>query len=219
MVIESLTSLIMRHGLDRTIRFLERIGRTAACPLIVAVRTETLSAVQHQVLEDLAQATLCLRQGEAVLLRQGVREKGNMVRENLPYRMTSSVDGSSAGSSTGVLTRLQVVSADDDSQLVGGSEQPDYESVVPEAPLALQALSLAANANTTAANPTAAATGTKPKVKMELQDDDGPRKQVTLAESSPAIPEKASTAHIYIQEDDAEFQDYDEEDPDDDLDI
>jgi hypothetical protein len=214
-VVESLTPLFMRHGLQRTIRFLERISKTAACPLVVAVRTETLLAVQHQVLEDLAQATLCLLAGEAVLLRQGVREKGNMVRENLPYRMTSE-DGSSGSSSSSGLTRLQVVSLDDDSQLVGAGLETDLEPAVPEAPAALQALSLAANANTTAANPTATATN-RPKVKMELQDDDGPRK-VTLAESSPAT-EKASTAHIYIQEDDAEFQDYDEEDPDDDLDI
>jgi hypothetical protein len=239
-VLESLTPLIMRHGLDRTVRFLERLCRTAACPLIVAVRTETLLEVQHQVLEDLAQATLCLRQGEAVLLRQGVREKGHMVRENLPYRMTSSssaVDGGSCtgstGSTTGVLTRLQVISAEEEDARPtgggGGSEPTDYEHTVPEAPVALQALSLAANANTTAANPTAAATAlntsnNRPKVKMELQDDDGPRKQVTLAaesssSSSSAIPDKASTAHIYIQEDDAEYQDYDEEDPDDDLDI
>lgn len=219
-VIESLTPLFMRHGMERTICFLERICQTAACPVIVAVRTETLAAVQHCVLEDLAQATLCLLSGEAVLLRQGVREKGNMVRENLPYRMTS-VDG---GTSSGVLTRLQVVSLDDaDSQLVSGMET-DLEHVVPEVPVALQALSLAANANTTAANPTAAATNTntntntnRSKVKLELQDDDGPRK-VAPQESSPST-EKASTAHIYIQEDDAEFQDYDEEDPDDDLDI
>jgi hypothetical protein len=208
-VMESLTPLFMRHGLQRTIRFLERISQTVACPLVVAVRTENLLAVQHQVLEDLAQATLCLRAGEAVLLRQGVREKGNMVRENLPYRMTLLDSG---------VTRLQVLT-NDDAQLVSSGVEIDSETVAPEAtPAALQSLGVAlslADPNT----PATAAANSSSKAKMQLQDDDGPRKVTTLAEPSPATVSASSTANIYIQEDDAEYQDYDEEDPDDDLDI
>jgi hypothetical protein len=204
-VMESLTPLFMRHGLQRTIRFLERISRTVACPVVVAVRTENLLGVQHQVLEDLAQATLCLRAGEAVLLRQGVREKGNMVRENLPYRMTLSLDSG--------LTKLQVVT-DDDAPLVSSGLETDSETVAPEAaPAALQALGVALSL----ADPNTPAAANSSKGKMQLQDDDGPRK-VSLAEPS-AATSASSTANIYIQEDDAEFQDYDEEDPDDDLDI
>jgi hypothetical protein len=206
-VIESLTPLIMRHGLQRTIRFLERICQSS-CPVIVAVRTETLPAVQHQVLEDLAQATLCLQSGEAVLLRQGVREKGNMVRENLPYRISTTVDSGSGRS------RLQV---DDSEALL----EKDSEMSA-DATAALQSLSLApstAPTSTTAAstNPILTSGDRPAKVKMELQDDEGPRK-VTLAEESPATA-TTTGARIYIQEDDPEFQDYDEEDPDDDLDL
>jgi hypothetical protein len=76
------------------------------------------------------------------------------------------------------------------------------------------------NANTTAADPTAAAmSGLTNQSRWSSKTMMGPQTSHLAESSAPTIPDKASTAHIYIQEDDAEFQDYDEEDPDDDLDI
>jgi len=205
-VLESLTPLLLRHGLRRTMHFLQRLSQTAR-PVVAAVLTESIPAAQHQALEDLAQAVLCLAAGQAVLLRQGVRETGNLVRENLPYRIVTDAKTTERRLVVMVDTVLNDIATE--------ASEPGTTSATAAGPV-----SAAAAAPTVTA---ASAAVARPK-KMQLQDDDGPRKQVATAARTTATVTAATTSsaggpRIFLQDDDPEFEDYDEEDPDDDLDL
>lgn len=183
LIIQSLTPLIQRHGMDVCLSVIERLSRLT-CPVIVPVREEMLSSADHRRLEDIASAVLCLHSGTATLLRQGVRERGNLVRETIAYRVAADGQGISAETMTAAEERL----------LLSMEEPP--ESVPSSAATA----------------PPITEHESRPgKVKLELQAEDAPRP--TAAALAPAAP------RIFLQDDDPEFEDYDEDDPDDDLDI
>jgi len=183
LVVETLTPLLVRHGLTRSIQFLKRMQQIpGVCPLVIPVLTENLTSKQHHLLEDLAQAVLWLHEGEAVLLRQGVREKGNMVRENLNYQIVIDNRG---------IKKIKVVSDEKDS-----SRQEQADEVSVEATPSISTSSRKAPQ--------------RPKVQLQLEEE-APKKTSTA--------EAATTPQIYMQDDDPEFEDYDEEDPDDDLEI
>jgi hypothetical protein len=53
----------------------------------VPVLIESLLPPQHQSIEDIAHAVLHLQGGDLTLIRQGVRERGNIIRELIPFRI------------------------------------------------------------------------------------------------------------------------------------
>jgi hypothetical protein len=168
-VLESLTPIVMRHGLQKAVVFLQKLLQSTCATIIIPVLIETFTPQQHRALEDLAQAVLLLQNGEAALLRHGVRERLNVVREIVAYE----IDNENC---------LQLLSP---------------------------APSLPNSGNTVAAStmespePSSARPG---KVTLRHEEEDS---------KLPAAPRP----HIYMQDDDPEFDDLDEEDPDDDLDI
>lgn len=191
LIVESLTPLMVRHGLDRTVKFLQKLSsEIQPVLLVVPALVETLSSSHLRKLEDLSHAILHLTDGEAELLRQGVREKGNRVRERLPYRI---IDGSA----------IELLSSD----LAEEAKPTENETNEEEnATKAVASLSVAADATATSQAPPQRA------AKIQLQVDEGSRR--------PAPPEAAAPQpRIFMQDDDPEFEDYDEEDPDDDLDL
>jgi hypothetical protein len=56
------------------------------------------------------------------------------------------------------------------------------------------------------------------RVQLKLEDEDGKTPSLAAATLATSMP-PVSAPLIYMQDDDPEFDDYDEEDPDDDLDI
>jgi hypothetical protein len=114
------------------------------------------------------------------LIRQGVRERGNILREAISFDVSTS---EATGSVTIVMQKKE-------------GDKMDEEEVAP----------------VSTSVPEAANVKQRPgKVKLELEDDNAP----------PASKEQEPTnrPHIYVQDNDPEFDDMDEEDPDDDLDI
>ena len=102
-VVESLGPLILLHGLSRIIQWLQQIPSSASSlsdnnnnipHIIIPTNIETLTSWQHRQLEDIAHAILYLRNGEMTLIRQGVRDRSNILRQPIPFRFD--YDGTSA---------------------------------------------------------------------------------------------------------------------------
>jgi hypothetical protein len=211
-VVQSLTPLLHRHGFDRTARFLRRLG--ACCPvLVVFVAAESLSPPQHLRLERMASALLSIESGGAVLVRRGIRERSNVVRESLYLDF----------SLRGGRQRVQVRRAGGDAGVAisAAAATPPPSGTQPEPP--------PRNASGGASQ--------QPHRRVQLsvsaEDDDAPRHRPLS--SAAGVPSTAAASgrspsadtpdqqqrqpRIIIQDDDPEFDDYDEEDPDDDLDL
>lgn len=172
-ILESLTPLISMHGLDHTVHFLQHLlQHSVSTTLIIPVLTECLTQAQNIALEDLAHAVLILEGGEATLMRRGVRERANLLREQVHFEINFERAGLRLLSSTETLTT--------------DNASAPAPAVVP--------------------SPSAHRRG-----KITLQHDDN-----DVAAAAPHVPPKPL---IYLQDDDPEFDDMDEEDPDDDLDI
>ena len=206
LIVESLTPLLVRHGPDRVIRFLQKLSNDLRpVVLVVPVLVETWKSSQLRRLEDLAHAVLRLNDGEAEILRQGVREKGNRVRERWPFRINDdqtievlqsspSIDNEASQSNTNAPTTTQK----------GEEEEPINSAVA-----SLSVSSIGDHRRASGGSSQAHRTGKK----VQLQADEGNRRRASPETTTPAAP------RIFMQEDDPEFEDYDEEDPDDDLDL
>ena len=183
-VIESLTPLLVRHGYEGTAQFLTRLSdETDPAILVLPVVVETVPRSVLLKLEDLCQAMLLVKGGEAEMLRQGIREKENRVRVNLPFELKS-IAGTVSIEFVDASFWTDVSAAEDGTKIIVQEE-------------------------ITADDSASRRTG-----KVQLQTDEGGRKTVRND------TQLASTMQrIYIQDDDPEFADYDEEDPDDDLEL
>lgn len=181
-VLESIAPLITMHGLDRTVDFLKYLlQHTVSTTLVIPVLTECLTQPHHIILEDLADAVLILEGGEATLMRRGVRERSNLLREQVNFEITD--------------RGLKLLSTETTAATVNKSAAKSIDAKVGRsapAPAAVSASSMSRPGRIT------------------LRHDDN-----HVAAAAPNVP----TPRIYLQDDDPEFDDMDEEDPDDDLDI
>ena len=166
-VLDSLVPVVMLHGWSRTLQWLKQQQQ----PWVVVLHTNDWTQQQRSQLHDLADGWLWLHRGQATLLRQGLRERGNLVRETMDYdieepsgRLRFRVAG---GVSNGT-------GANEDDTADAPTEQPIRSGVK--------------------------------KIQLQLEDDD----QAAAKKAEP---------RIVVEDDDPEFDDYDEEDPDDDLDL
>lgn len=92
-IVESLTPILIRHGLIHACVWLRRLLRDCRTTIVVPILVESLESTQHQALEDMAQAVLFLRGGEMIMIRHGVREPGNVVRGTIDFAVNSGKDG------------------------------------------------------------------------------------------------------------------------------
>lgn len=186
LVIETLSPLLLRHGLNQVTRLLKKLSSLVSS-LVVSVSTESLGSMEHRELEDMAQALLSLQGGEAVLLRKGVRERDNVKREQLHFEIQSDARGERS---------IELV-----------EKQADTETN--QAPSGEDESAHADPASTVRHSHPSRNSKERPKVALRLEEEEGPRQVL----SSAAAP------RIVIEDDDPEYDDYDEEDPDDDLDL
>lgn len=206
-VLQSVTPIVHRHGFARTLQFLKELQR--CCPvLVVPTNIEALSRDQHWSLEGMASAVLAVEDGVAVMLRRGIREITNVVREALELDFADFGGTTSASTSTRTfIPRVRRVSPS--SGVASTAERPETTK---EETL---------GATTSPALPTG-----KPKIQLSISDEDAPRAAASWRSvrtsnepSESAVQEERNQPNIIVQDDDPEFDDYDEEDPDDDLDL
>jgi len=209
LVWESLAPLILVHGLDQTLRFLEAVDSSQptksgaiTCPVLQvwSIRTETLTPAQHARLEDAANALLCSSRGEMTLMPQGIREKGNVIRDLLPFRLVAKQERGDGGT---LPFRLE-----EQADLPAESNQSEAPALVDESQPETET---PAAGDVKISIPKAGRS--KIQLRMESDDEVKAARSQTESESSNNLP------RIYLQDDDPEFADMDEEDPDDDLDI
>ena len=189
LVIESLSPIVQRHGIPQTLRLVNRL-RALHAPILIPIPVESLSSSDHRQLEVLAEAVLSVKGGDAILLRKGVRERENVVRENLAFDIVTVPGGQSN-------IRL----------LAAATGEPTKPAT---------ATRTEARSHTLEGN---AHGGTKSRSKVELRLEEDKEKDRTEPINVDTQLPDTSTPRIFMEDNDPEFDDYDEEDPDDDLDI
>jgi hypothetical protein len=208
LLVDSLTAITMRHGFARTIGFLQKLVNIPDCPLVILpVQTETLNSGQHRVLEDLANACIILEGGSSTLLRQGIREKANLLREELQYKIEETNVGP-LFKGTGE-KRIRLIAKDEESTRLKGPTSGE-KGGTEEAVRSVLSLSITGPG---VSSQTPAAGGTSRRGKVDLQLDDDSRTKPSHLLGKPSTPQQPQ---IFVQDDDPEFEDYDE---DDDLDL
>jgi hypothetical protein len=209
LVWESLAPLIMVHGFDQVLRFLEALDKPVSGDAtadrilqIWPIRTETLTPSQHAKLEDAANALMNLNRGEMTMMRQGVRESGNIVREIMPFRLVPRDD--TTGGNSLLPFRLE-----EQEENKGGGDGKDPPALRDE-----QSRPDSAPTHSHEHKPPESQPG-RSKMRLQHEPDDQPASRTSKAggEVNDLRP------RIFLQDDDPEFDDMDEEDPDDDLDI
>lgn len=200
-VLESLIPLIRLFGFAPVYHWIQQLLSTPHTILLLPVLTETLEPRQHQQLEDLAHTALWLSnhtgQVDLHVLRRGIREQDSTVREIWDFSIQPTAEPSSF---------LLVVGKD-----TTETEEQDRQDAPDQINL-LQAMNPALNPEAKPpVDPVATVTQPTKKITLKLEDDNAPP-----AKSNPV---NKNAPRIFLQDDDPEFEDYDEEDPDDDLDI
>jgi hypothetical protein len=213
-VLQSITPITHRHGFARTMQFLHELQRCCCPVLVVPVSVESLSPDQHWSLEGMGSAVLAIEDGGAVMLRRGVRERTNVVRETLE------LDFDDPWNSTGFSSTLA-------SQSTRTHRTPRVRRVASSAAAAStlerpEIIKDVTHGATT--NPQGPPPG-KTQIQLSISDDDTPRASWRSGRTASNEPlrstpfEERKQPNIIVQDDDPEFDDYDEEDPDDDLDL
>eukprot|EP00978_Attheya_sp_CCMP212_P033051 scaffold131595_cov53-Attheya_sp.AAC.11 len=196
-VLESLTPLIAVHGFDAIVLLLQRLKNNRQIVLVVPVLVETLTQTQHMALEDVvANAVLKLADGELHLIRRG--SGGKLVQVHPQFELTN-LTMTLLSSSDSLVTEKPAEPSG------AANETSELESRTKE--LSLTSTAVVGNASKTAIS----------SVSLSLSDGARDKQQ----QPPPPSSRQASKTqpNIYIQDDDPEFDDMDEEDPDDDLDI
>ncbi|MGK3740027.1 MAG: hypothetical protein ACI8RD_012549 [Bacillariaceae sp.] len=215
---QSLTPLILVHGFPKILRLLCALP---TCLQVWPINVQLLTPKQHAQLEDASNALLCMQGGEMTMIRQGVRERGNILREKLPFRLTPIFkDGQQRyrvveGAENKEDTSWYDVDHNDDG--VNNNNNDDTNNN---------------NKDVVYASNTKAMGGSKSRgVQLRIEEEDeedeggnsgGGRNERIVAKVSSSENDEVAAPNrprIYMQDNDPEFDDFDEEDPDDDLEI
>ena len=202
------------------------------CLQIWSVPMDSLTSQQHSMLEDVSNAILWLQEetGEMTLLRQGIRESGNWLRETLSFELVSirstSGDGnvmdgignsgiipttkSSSSGHGGGFYRLVVGSNNNQ----GTNKDTKQEEKWEEEPIKQDPLKEKISKDDTS-GAGLVIPRQRPKVGSRRAENDNSNLSAPSTISEPTN----NRPRIYLQDDDPEFDDLDEEDPDDDLDL
>ena len=209
---QSLTPLIVVHGFKKVLRLLCALP---PCLQVWPVNSHSLTQTQHAQLEDASNAILHLHGGEMNIIRQGIRERGNVLRQKLPFRLEPIVSGRYKQPRFRVVVEVEdkerMKDGDDDCHLNKPANSDDKDEYGSNSVLAEK----------TKSNEPLHSNGSSRGAPLLIEENDGGRNESATSgnNSSEREPNASFRPRIYMQDDDCEFDDFDEEDPDDDLDI
>jgi hypothetical protein len=215
LMFDSISPILMRHGFEKTLLFLQELARSfshaARCRLVVVpIRSEMFTAQQHRTLEDALLPDAILNASQmapelirhfsidtspefhAMLLRRGVRESDRIHREEIPYRFCAVTDkvGHDAISYRSCRYEIDFLVERERVATIGDDIIPNTSfDVIREL-------------------------GCRGKSNFKLDLHDGRRMS---ASAEPLQTQRHP--NIFMQENDPEFEDYDDEEPDDDLEL
>ena len=203
MIWQSLTPLIIAHGFSKVLRFLCALP---TCFQVWSVNVQVLTPKQHAKLEDASNALLCMQDGQMTMIRQGIRERGNIIRKSLPFRLTLKPTPTSK-------RRYFLIELENDD--CGNNVDDNYS---------YDGEKNAENGKEDTANkisrPSVSTRSRGVQLHLEGEEDAGSsiaKNKTTKINKQEAT--RSDRPRIYMQDNDPEFDDFDEEDPDDDLEI
>ena len=208
---QSLTPLIVVHGFKKVLRLLCALP---PCLQIWPANLQIMTPAQHAQLEDASNAILQLQGGEMNIIRQGIRERGNVLRKKLPFRLEA------IASDRYEQTRFRVVEEAEEDERRNDGDDDHRNSKAANSGDKDEYGSNAVAAEKTKSNDSSNSISKPRGTVLRLKESDGGRNESAAGNLSSEKEETApSRPRIYLQDDDPEFDDFDEEDPDDDLDI
>jgi hypothetical protein len=246
---QSLTPLLAVHGFDRVLRLLMG-SYPVPCLQVWPVNIQSLTPHQHRQLEDASNALLCMQGGEMTMIRQGVRERGKIIRGQIPFRLhvvdLEGNDNFCVDEEDEFLSircqfrRYRIVEGEEEVvDTMNSSEIPKTEDVpsmngrggttMMDAPPS-GTDRVPTGTGTTSSSSSQSGLG-RPRVQLRMEEDNdvgvdrlssGRNRQdnnVVVSKQDSTAQHNIHQPRIYMQDDDPEFDDLDEEDPDDDLDI
>jgi hypothetical protein len=246
---QSLVPLFVLHGYDKVLFFLSRLTlsstteaktKTAAsrrrilpnCLQVWPVDRERLTSQQHAKLEDLSHAIMFFNSGELTVMRRGIRERDNLLRDVVPYELVrETIPLSKSSSASGCLyyrvDELSTITIENEGtkkrQTSASSMAADMESITLDDSRTKNKKSgvgVGGNMKSTSSR--------SGRVQLRLEDDEEknhrPRGHATVQQHDHSYEqrqhqEQHSRPRIYLEDNDPEFADLDEDDPDDDLDF
>jgi hypothetical protein len=220
-MIESIVPLVMRHGWERVCFGLQdMLSNHPSVVMWIPVWTETCTSSQLMQLEDMAQAVLWMRRGDLHVLqkpRQG--GKGGVLtrktrRGIIPFDIHYHMERQEWELELLQQLPQQPLDVTPESNSNNVGSQHGYQHPPPSQPAALTTPSIQQPASATVN-----ARSTKPILRLEEDDEDRKARQPTSSLVIPSSSSASSRPQIYLQDDDPEYDDLDEEDPDDDLDL
>lgn len=240
---QSLTPLFVVHGFDRFLRLLMEPFPTP-CLQVWPVQVQTLTPKQHMQLEDSSNALLCMEGGEMTMIRQGIREPGKIIREQIPFRLHAiDLDDDDEEEEQELLIercqfrRYRIVEGEEDVvDKTSGCTVPPTDDVhlrkgsggtMMAAPTGTDRVPPGTGTTSSSSSSVSAGPG-RPRIQLRMEEDNdvvvgrlgGTKTQDDVGFSTrDSVAQPIHRPRIYMQDDDPEFDDLDEEDPDDDLDI
>ena len=207
---QSLTPLIVVHGFQKVLRLLCALP---TCLQIWPVNLQVMTPKQHAQLEDASNAILYLQNGEMNIIRQGIRERGNILRQKLPFRLEAIV------SDRHKQRRFRIVEEAEDEERRNDDDDDHHTKagkISNKKGNGVNGGSVYKAGSIESSHIDSRSRGAH----LYLEESDGGRNErvggTFSSEMELAAP---SRPRIYLEDDDPEFDDFDEEDPDDDLDL
>jgi hypothetical protein len=206
LVWQSLTPLIVVHGFKKVLRLLCALP---SCFQVWPVNLQVMTPEQHAQLEDASNAILHLYDGEMNLIRQGIRERGNVLRQKVPFQLKAIVsDGHEQ-------RRYRIVKESEDEE--GRNDDDDNDNGHRNSNKDENG-SNGIVENKVGSIESSRSDGRSRGAHVRIEESDGGRNEKISFPSEKEVS-APSRPRIYLEDDDPEFDDFDEEDPDDDLDI
>ena len=241
-IFDSISSLLLHHGVHKFSIFLSQLKRqfhstnnhTITSPIFLPTTMELLSPEYNQVLEDYADTTLSLYNGKLHIAKRSAKNHGGMIYPGLSggMRLVKDIQYFELDRSKKILILRNSPSTkkdldgnddDDDDDDKNGKESKNVEECKNDAnnDSSSSSNSRQGTVMTTDLNERHHHQNGAPKKKsIHLQHETvAPSKTTPVSQGDTSHKPLKSVPRIFIEENDPEYDDLDEEDPDDDLDI
>jgi len=205
-IFDSISPLLLHHGVEKMTILFSRLKQTfITSPIFIPTLSETLPPAGNRMLEEYADAVLTLSGGKLLIAKRSARV-GGMVCGGFSggLRLTKDEQHFEIGGNSNDLVLLKK-----------GSEPNNTRTKETKSDLAdVEKGTKRLNLQDVPAKQAVLANENNFKQRPVLRHEDDASDRSTTQEVAPK-----PTPRIYMEEDDPEFDDLDEEDPDDDLDI
>ena len=246
---DSLHPLLIAHGVHYTIALIQRLSCNhhspyssisdtktnkvsslpPLSPIFLPVLTSALHPSHHRLLEDASHAIVHLKEGTCNIVRKSHRGTGKITKESQPFCISSEVNMGVASPSVPCIqfqsSRMNTDNDDKekniDQTIYNSSNKNKSDNVISDVTFKLGQLTPQEQAMRNATvlpHHKSRSIGQRNKVTIQMENDDNDDENNKRSQKGESQKQKTGPK-IYLEDDDPEFDDMDEEDPDDDLDL